>query len=256
MMRNDVVGIHTLIGGKLSECVIGDNRWSDPLLTGLDQLYGGVGAWALVRENAQQKRWFSGMARIRCLQQQQASLDAFIDRAREVENEGKSVDTKLQTELKDHLAPLAEAMVELAYLFTPARWAYDPVQIKYDHRTGQLYWVDGARVPVKDMRVRNTEELFRNVAKMNTLLVALFLLRGPVREDNSLRLLIMDDPLQNMDETVGKHPLMLSRGDFTGLLRRLCAAWSRCRYQAWFVQRGCGRKMNEVAWGVGDGGWR
>jgi len=50
---------------------------------------------------------------------------------------------------------------------------------------------------------------------MNSLLLALFLLRGPGRADNPFQLLILDDPLQNMDElTVSA----VSRG-LRGLLR-------------------------------------
>lgn len=88
---------------------------------------------------------------------------------------------------------IGKALNELLALFTPARWAYDDLNLSHrmegrkhslDFTTGE----DGASAALR-----------LNTAELNTFTVTLFLLCA-LRVDNPLRLLILDDPLQNMDE--------------------------------------------------------
>lgn len=76
---------------------------------------------------------------------------------------------------------LSGPLDELMSLFTPARWAYQPFEL-HIHDDG--------------LELGNDANLKLNTAELNTFVLALFLLMGPRHS----RLLILDDPLQNMDE--------------------------------------------------------
>jgi hypothetical protein len=88
--------------------------------------------------------------------------------------------------------PLSEALNELLALLTPARWAYEDVVSHADMGgTGQrLRFETRDKVPA---------QLRLNTAELNTFTLALFLLCAR-SSANPLRLLVLDDPLQNMDE--------------------------------------------------------
>lgn len=81
-----------------------------------------------------------------------------------------------------------EALNELMALFTPARWAYQDVQLNYreDETGGYLLDMDHS-----DLRL--------NSAELTVFALALFLLCA-FRMDNQLRVIVLDDPLKNMDE--------------------------------------------------------
>jgi hypothetical protein len=177
---------------------IGEHGWSTPLIEDLEALHDGVGTW----DNAMKEKWPTGEKRIHILQTQQKDIKAFVRRALRIEMNKKAVEQGLIETLMGHLQLLSAAMVEIGQLFTPARWAYDPMSIEFDQEVGAMSYVGpkGSHF---------SEELFRNVAEMNTLLLALFLLRAPQRSDNPFKLLILDDPLQNMDEL----PYLRSAGD-------------------------------------------
>lgn len=89
-------------------------------------------------------------------------------------------------------AELLAAFNELLALMTPARWAYRDIEITPDVAGGDpalgLTTAGGARA-----------DLLFNTAELNAFAMVLFLLLAP-RLPNALRLLILDDPLQNMDE--------------------------------------------------------
>ena len=101
---------------------------------------------------------------------------------------------------KDVLTDLIAAFNELLALMTPARWLYRDIQlgpqISSNDASLDLTTYEGARA-----------DLLFNTAELNASALALFLLLAP-RLPNPLRLLILDDPLQNMDEltviTVGR----------------------------------------------------
>ncbi|MBR0941569.1 ATP-binding protein [Bradyrhizobium liaoningense] len=87
---------------------------------------------------------------------------------------------------------LQAAANELLALMTPARWDYGDVGLRTtveDGRPALGFSAEG------DARA----DLLLNTAELSAFSLVLFLLLAP-RVDNPLRLLILDDPLQNMDE--------------------------------------------------------
>jgi hypothetical protein len=93
---------------------------------------------------------------------------------------------------KQERAEMLAAFNELLALMTPARWAYRDIEITPDLASGDpamgLTTAGGARA-----------DLLLNTAELNAFAMVLFLLLAP-RLPNALRILILDDPLQNMDE--------------------------------------------------------
>lgn len=89
--------------------------------------------------------------------------------------------------------PLTEAIDELMTLLTPARWAYPRIGIEYG--------ADAEGRPAMSIRFGDLKdgELRLNTAELNLLTLSLFLLCAP-KVSNPLHLVILDDPLQNMDE--------------------------------------------------------
>jgi hypothetical protein len=94
----------------------------------------------------------------------------------------------------EKLRPLEGAINELMALFTPARWAYEDIGLELslpqDGKPRLRFTLRG-----DDARA----ELVLNTAELNVFTLALFLLCS-VRAENRLGLLVLDDPLQNMDE--------------------------------------------------------
>jgi energy-coupling factor transporter ATP-binding protein EcfA2 len=160
------------------------------------------------------------------------SLAAIIERladAYEVSLAAHEVGTKVQDSFVARLAArderalgLVDALNELMALFTPARWAYEDVVLRYeqDGDVSRLQFETGdVREPGKPARAR--ADLRLNTAQLNAFTLALFLLCAP-RVDNPLGLLVLDDPLQNMDELT---VTTLARG-LAKLLRVLPEHWS------------------------------
>ena len=93
---------------------------------------------------------------------------------------------------------LRDALNELMALMTPARWAYEDVvpMAELDGET-QAFKM---QIESADKKTEGVPmELSLNTAELNTFTMAFFLLSA-FQERNPLRMLIMDDPLQNMDE--------------------------------------------------------
>ena len=87
--------------------------------------------------------------------------------------------------------PLLAALNEVMTMLTPARWAYSTLSAATQLERGQ-------QLEFRDEdKVRAAHRL--NTAELNTLALAFFLL-GARRVANPLRLLVLDDPLHNMDE--------------------------------------------------------
>jgi len=117
-----------------------------------------------------------------------------------------------------------DALNEMTALFTPARWAYEDVIVRIENEQqasleseGQVAWrtMDGKRA---DLRL--------NTAQLNTVILAMFLLMAR-RVPNPLKLLILDDPFQNMDElTVSA----VARG-----MSRLARVWNHDTDDAWTI---------------------
>lgn len=159
-------------------------------------------------------------------------LGAILERLRhayQVSVAAHEVGTKVQDSFVARLAArderalgLVDALNELMALFTPARWAYEDVVLRYeqDGEVSRLRFETGdVRAPGKPTRTR--ADLRLNTAQLNAFTLALFLLCAP-RVDNPIGLLVLDDPLQNMDELT---VTTLARG-LAKLLRVLPKHWS------------------------------
>lgn len=109
---------------------------------------------------------------------------------------------------------LNDALNELMALFTPSRWAYEDLTVLY--RAGD----DSTTLEIQTASDQVPAELRLNTAELNIFTVALFLLCG-CRVSNPLRMLILDDPLQNMDELT---VMTLARG-LARVVRRLPPGW-------------------------------
>ena len=91
---------------------------------------------------------------------------------------------------------LGDALHELLALFKPAPWAYQEIVLRAALRgSGEQAQSETLGFVADNLPA----ELRLNTAEMNTFTLALFLLCAPAL-DNPLRLLVLDDPLQNMDE--------------------------------------------------------
>jgi recombinational DNA repair ATPase RecF len=89
--------------------------------------------------------------------------------------------------------PFSCAMNEVMALLTPARWAYEDIVAHADFVAAQqsLEFSTADKVPVR---------LRLNTAELNTFALGFFLLCARRVDANPLRLVVLDDPLQNMDE--------------------------------------------------------
>ena len=107
-----------------------------------------------------------------------------------------------------------QALNEMLALFTPVRWAYEDLSHEYDEDKGSLsVETDGIAV-----------DKLLNTAELNTLTLACFLLCAP-RVETRLRMLILDDSLQNMDEMT---VTTIARG-----IGRLMTLWKRTGLEDW-----------------------
>lgn len=92
-----------------------------------------------------------------------------------------------QQKIQGHLA---HALNELTALMTPARWAYQDLAASVQLGESRAMNLNIGDVPAA---------LTLNTAELNTMTLALFLLCG-IKTANPLRLIVLDDPFQNMDE--------------------------------------------------------
>ncbi len=92
--------------------------------------------------------------------------------------------------------PLGLALQELLNLLTPASWAYPSLTTKVDV-TGQSG--EQAQQSLEFNILGHDAATILNTAELKTLALALFLLCAPC-VDNPYRVLLLDDPLENMDE--------------------------------------------------------
>jgi len=90
---------------------------------------------------------------------------------------------------------LNEAVNELLALFKAAPWAYPDISLRAAHRG-----MGGEREELGIRTADNAKaDLRLNTAELNSFTLALFLLCAP-KLDNPIRTLVLDDPMQNMDE--------------------------------------------------------
>jgi hypothetical protein len=128
--------------------------------------------------------------RIPNLKQLVAALKQFSALQRtKMELDNKAIES-LQLHFRSN-GELTLALNELMSMFTPARWAYDDVGVSADFQ---------GDAPNVSFKTRSQEiSHILNTAELNILAMSLFFLCAP-NTPNPLNLLIMDDPLQNMDE--------------------------------------------------------
>jgi len=101
--------------------------------------------------------------------------------------------------------------IEALALLTPARWAYEDIVTRAEFASGDtsLELQTPDEVPVR---------LRLNTAELNTFAITLFLLCAR-RIENVFHMIVLDDPLQNMDELT---VTTVARG-----LGRLLRLWQR-----------------------------
>ena len=131
-----------------------------------------------------------------------------LDRLKSTAEDCAAEDTEVINRLEASLSgPLASALNEFVALLTPARWAYRDVvpETGFGKKTNQLDFVVSNETSADPAGEESESKngvpmwLLFNTAELNTFVLSLFLLCGP-KLDNPLRLLILDDPFQNMDE--------------------------------------------------------
>lgn len=158
----------------VGDVTVGSPDWAKPLLDRLDRLEAACGALDKTKQ--------SGAGIFQALSDVRAKYEAL-----------KTAGTEVGQSLLRQLRKVVEALNELMALFTPARWTYEDIDLSY--RIGP----DGREEMVFQIGDRVQAALRLNTAQLNLFTVSLFLLCA-LRTGNPLRLLILDDPLQNMDE--------------------------------------------------------
>lgn len=168
---------------QAGDIAIGTSEWARPLLDRLARL---EEAGRALRELGRP----GGGGNFQALKEARSS---YVDLRAAGGRVGQSFLRQLQGEPGAPGSSLVEALNELIAVFTPARWAYEDINLSYREGIAgdeELGFQIGDRVQAA---------LSLNTAQLNLFTVALFLLCA-VRADNPLGLMVLDDPLQNMDE--------------------------------------------------------
>jgi len=193
------VEVHTADGGPT---LVGAPNWGGELLTSATSVREALNAVARFQED---------------LQDPNGSLDKLWPGLIELFNAAtalSSIDTSLLDQFSRQVGdggPLSRAVNELMALLTPARWAYEDI-------TAQAKFAAGERTLELQTSDKVAMRLRLNTAELNTFSITLFLLCAR-RIDSPLRIVVLDDPLQNMDELT---IVTVARG-----LGRLLRLWKR-----------------------------
>jgi len=171
--------------------VIGAEDWATPVLNGLETMLKACSALAGEQPAVAWPGQGTCVEYETAARRQQALLNAgaevsagFLDKLRADEGASSEYD-----------GSLIAAVNELLALFTPARWGYDDIQLPPQLADGRL----GLRMELGANEQAVRAELHLNTAELNAFTVALFLLcTGRVAKPFGL--IVLDDPLQNMDE--------------------------------------------------------
>jgi len=124
--------------------------------------------------------------------QRKDTLKAALAAGKAVKEAAKKTEAAFLNEI--HNQSFNAALNELMALFTPARWAYDDVEVKQKSVAGK----ENLEVGISGAK-DSQADLLLNTAELNVFTVALYLLAA-TRVGNPLGMLLFDDPLQNMDE--------------------------------------------------------
>jgi hypothetical protein len=169
---------------------VGTDGWANPLIARLSEL---ATASDALNRMVESHTFVAGCRRLEL-------IEKLVSLCSTLEESGRRVRATFlgqisgSEETQENGGGLNEVLNELMAFFTPARWAYQDLVISHGMQGAERHFInvttagDGARM---DLRF--------NTAELNVFTVALFLLCA-VRCENPLRLLILDDPLQNMDE--------------------------------------------------------
>jgi hypothetical protein len=196
---------------------IGTPHWAQPLLDEISQLEETISS---LSSAAQEDLGVSILGRLNTLKGLVDSQRAFSEKSKMIT--GTFLDYIRQNEPmtgeESGNNNLNEAINELMALFTPTRWNYEDLDLTYntDDKGKDAIAMKSGDCEDVDLRL--------NTAELNLFTIALFLLCA-VRQDNPIRLLILDDPLQNMDELTST---TLARG-----LARLKRLWDRVGLKDW-----------------------
>ncbi|MBP2315329.1 ATP-binding protein [Azospirillum soli] len=194
---------------RIGDAVVGDEGWAEALHRRVDALRGAVAS--IVLRDGVAPRSAARLAALRRLREALVAL--------------RGAEDAMSRSLLDRFFPapgaapadpgLIDALNELIALFTPARWAYDDFELTrlVDGNGRESLGMCHGGAARADLRL--------NTAELNLFTVALFLLCAP-RIGNPLHLLVLDDPLQNMDELTAT---TLARG-LAKVVELLDEAWT------------------------------
>lgn len=163
---------------------IGTPGWADNFLAAVERCSAALSALRQV-----DTKWLGGRRRHDLL------VKALAARAKLAALE-KEAQNRLAAQLQKGSSEkplLGKALTELTYLITPARWAYDMLNLELRKEGG----VDVLAMTGDDEKISSASRL--NAAELYSVAIAMFLLCAR-RPDNPLKLLVLDDPFQNMDE--------------------------------------------------------
>lgn len=170
---------------------IGDRKgWAEHLLERLDAFDDAIQVFAPKDGQAVA----SGVDRLNVLSLVLATQVRFQEADEELQDLFQRMLGAPPTEAVPKRRNLIAALNELMALFTPARWAYRDLALAFETGAGGR----DTELKIKD-EGGAFAELRLNTAELNLFVLSLFLLRAPL-VDNRLQILILDDPLQNMDE--------------------------------------------------------
>jgi hypothetical protein len=170
--------------------VIGSTGWTEQLTTKLEGVAKALAT--MVNEGDQIETRSQNTASYIGPLQRKDTLQAALTASKAVKEAAKKTQAAFLNKTRNE--SFNAALNELMALFTPARWAYDDVEVKQKSVGGKEnleLGISGA--------TDSQADLLLNTAELNVFTVALYLLAA-TRVANPLGMLLFDDPLQNMDE--------------------------------------------------------
>lgn len=180
--------------GTFGTIVVGSDNWAQPLLDRVTTLAEAVRQLNLLTDTpgmlsaAHRANLLADVRRSQAgLQAARAGVSQTFFRQLEMASEGKAGQS------------LIEAINELMALFTPARFAYRDIRLVVEDQPERRLRLVITKAADEAAAKDADADLVFNTAELNVFTVALFLLCAR-RVANPLRLLVLDDPLQNMDE--------------------------------------------------------
>lgn len=184
--RNDKAALRSAVRARRPQPVgnlrVGAADWTSPLVTAFNERRAALDSLSLLLTST-----------ISPAQRADLVVDAIDAGLRYVALQREAA-SRFGAELREH--GLKEAIGELLALFTPARWAYEPVDT--DLEDGDAAANTAQRLKFGGVGGHDVAKVL-NTAERNTLALVLYLLCAP-RVENPYRVVFLDDPLQNMDE--------------------------------------------------------